>query len=353
MEILDIKRGDILLINTHYDIDTNSWISRPFLAIQNDIGNKYSPTVIVIAITSRFDRVKLPTHVELPREVSGLEKDSVVLAEQVTTYDKKRLQDKIGGIGHNSKYMTMIEKAMLVSIGRLVPKNEVFSFGGLIPKNEVFSFENIANDYTSYIEELTKPVIITEGKTDIRYLKIAWEKLYPNREMYFNCIPSGWQVDEETRTGSSSAVRQALENLSTIDNRTIIGLFDNDRSGNIGFGGLNKHIFKKDSLKYNLKKHIERNIWGMLLPVPVERQLFVTLDDTDQRYFAIEHYFSDEVLKEYNMYGRKILCTSVFEISGDKNNFSKKINDLDVKEFENFRILFEEIEKVFNTVQKE
>jgi len=90
----------------------------------------------------------------------------------------------------------------------------------------------------------------------------------------------------------------------------------------------------------------------MLLPVPEGRELFVTLDDTDQRYFAIEHYFSDEVLRKYNMYGRKILRTSVFEIAGDKNNFSKKIKVLDDKHFEKFKILFEEIEKVFNSAKK-
>ncbi len=354
MGILDIKRGDIFLINTNYNFDTETWNTRPFLVIQNDIGNKYLPTVIVVAITSAIDKAKIPIHVELSREVSGLENDSVVLAEHINVYNKKRFQAKIGEL--DNSYMIMVEDAILLSVGKLVPKNEGFYFGNCVSKSEIFTIENTVNKYKSHIDKLTKPLIITEGKTDVRYLKIAWEKLYPNEEMYFDCLSSGLQVDKEMRTGGSNTVRQALENLSTIDCRSIIGLFDNDISGNTEFNSLSNKknkIFEQDSLKYNLKKHIKENIWGMLLPVPEERELFVTLDDTDQRYFVIEHYFSDEVLKKYNMYGRKILRTSVFEIAGDKNNFSNKIKDLDVKEFENFKILFEEIENVFNSVKKE
>lgn len=351
MGILDIKRGDIFLINTNYNFDTRTWVANPFLVIQNKIGNEYSPTIIVVAITSRINKAKLPTHVELPREVSGLENNSVVLAEHITTYDKKRFQTKIGEL--NNSNMIMVETAILVSIGELVPKNEIFSFGKCVSKSDIFMIENTVNEYKNYIDKLTKPQIITEGKTDIRYLQIAWEKLYPNEEMYFDCVPSGLQVDEEMRTGGSNTVRQALENLSTIESRAIIGLFDNDRSGNTEFNSLSNKknkIFEQDSLKYNLKKHIERNIWGMLLPVPEERELFVTLEDINQRYFSIEHYFSDKVLKEHNMNGRNILRTEVFEISGDKNSFSKEIKKLDASEFANFKVLFEEIKNILKDV---
>lgn len=340
MGTLVVKRGDIFLINTNYDINTNTWITRPFLVIQNNVANEFVTTVIVIGITSKIGKARIPTHVELPREVSGLEKDSVVLAENISTYDKRRLKAKIGEVSEDSVYMLSVEKAMRISTGRMVPKNE----------GEVSSLEN---NYKSYVEELTKPIIITEGKTDARYLRIAWKKLYPNREMYFECNPSGLQIDEDKRTGSSSTVRQALQNLSTIANqRIIIGLFDNDRCGNTEFNSLeNKKIkiFEQDSHKYNLKKHIKEDIWGMLLPVPEERELFVTPNDMNQRYFSIEHYFSDEILREYNMCGNNILCTSVFEIKGDKNKFSDEVEKLDAKEFANFKILFDEIENVIKS----
>lgn len=351
MGSLDIKRGDIFLINTKYNFDTKTWITKPFLVIQNDIGNEYSPTIVVAAITTEIIKAKIPTHVGLSSGVSGLENDSVVLAEHITTYDKRRFQTKIGEL--NNSYMIMVENAILVSIGKLVPKNEVYSFGHCVSKSDIFTFENTANQYKNYIDKLTRPIIITEGKTDVKYLKIAWEKLYPNEEIYFDCIPSGLQVDEEMRTGGSNTVRQALENLSIIDSRTIIGLFDNDRSGNTEFNSLSNKknkIFQQDSLKYNLKKHIEKNIWAMLLPVPEERELFVTLNDINQRYFSIEHYFSDEVLKKHNMNGKNILRTEVFEISGDKNSFSQKIEKLDASEFVNFKVLFEEIKNILNDV---
>ena len=68
METLEIKRGDVFLVKTDYNYETKTWLIRPCLVIQNDIGNKYSPTVIVIAITSHINKAKLPLHVELPRE---------------------------------------------------------------------------------------------------------------------------------------------------------------------------------------------------------------------------------------------------------------------------------------------
>lgn len=337
MEILDIKRGDIFLVNTNYDFDTKMWIIKPFVVIQNDIANKYIHTVIMMAITSMIDKPKLPTHVGLPRELSGLENDSVALAEQVRTFDKRRLKTKIGEL--DSNFMLKIQKSMLVSIGDLVPK-----------ENFDTSHEVSTLDYKSYIKELTKPLILTEGKTDVIYLRTAWEKLYPNIEMYFDCKACGLQIEEEKRNGGVVKLRQTLDHISTIETRPVIGLFDNDRGGNTEFGGLSKDIFKTCNEKYNLKKHVERNIWGMLLPVPKERELFVTLDDSEQRYFVIEHYFTDDILKKHKMYGSNILGTSVFKVNNGKNEFSQEIKDLDSKEFENFKILFKEIDDIFKNI---
>jgi mRNA interferase MazF len=88
---------------------------RPVIIIQNDIGNKYSPTVIVAAITSQINKAKLPTHVEISSIEYGLNKDSVVLLEQIRTLDKKRLKEKIGHMKDDD--MALVDEALLVSVG--------------------------------------------------------------------------------------------------------------------------------------------------------------------------------------------------------------------------------------------
>ena len=89
---------------------------RPVLIIQNDMGNKYSPTVIAAAITSQKSKSKLPTHIEVNSEESGLKADSIVLAEQIRTIDKSRLREKIGHIEDN-EVMEKINSALGVSFG--------------------------------------------------------------------------------------------------------------------------------------------------------------------------------------------------------------------------------------------
>ncbi len=91
-----IRRGDIFYADLNPTIGSEQSGVRPVLVVQNDIGNKYSPTVIVAAITSRINKAKLPTHIEVSAKEYGLTKDSIVLAEQVRTIDKKRLQERIG-----------------------------------------------------------------------------------------------------------------------------------------------------------------------------------------------------------------------------------------------------------------
>ncbi|CDM69505.1 PemK-like protein [Clostridium bornimense] len=91
-----VKRGDIFYADLSPVVGSEQGGIRPVIIIQNDIGNKYSPTVIVAAITSQINKAKLPTHVEISSEEYGLNKDSVVLLEQVRTLDKRRLKEKIG-----------------------------------------------------------------------------------------------------------------------------------------------------------------------------------------------------------------------------------------------------------------
>ena len=111
-----VKRGDMFYADLSPVIGSEQGGIRPVLIIQNDTGNKYSPTVIAAAITSQTGKNKLPTHIELAVENSGLKADSVVLAEQIRTIDKSRLKEKIGHIDDNH-IMSQINSALGVSFG--------------------------------------------------------------------------------------------------------------------------------------------------------------------------------------------------------------------------------------------
>lgn len=110
-----VKRGEIFFASLSPVQGSEQGGTRPVLIIQNDVGNQYSPTTIVLAITSQMNKSKLPTHVELSKEESGLERDSVVLAEQVRTIDKSRLGNKVAIL--RDKTMERIEKAISISMG--------------------------------------------------------------------------------------------------------------------------------------------------------------------------------------------------------------------------------------------
>ena len=111
-----IKRGDMFYADLSPVIGSEQGGIRPVLIIQNDMGNKYSPTVIAAAITSQVNKNKLPTHIEIDSEEFGLKSDSVVLAEQIRTIDKSRLKEKIGHID-DEKVMNKINNAIGVSFG--------------------------------------------------------------------------------------------------------------------------------------------------------------------------------------------------------------------------------------------
>ena len=112
---MTIKRGEIYYADLSPVVGSEQGGVRPVLIIQNDIGNRYSPTVIAAAITSQHDKTKLPTHIQVTAIVSGLAKDSIVLLEQVRTIDKQRLKEKMGCLDRNS--MDMVNKALSVSFG--------------------------------------------------------------------------------------------------------------------------------------------------------------------------------------------------------------------------------------------
>ncbi|MDY0236058.1 MAG: type II toxin-antitoxin system PemK/MazF family toxin [Gudongella sp.] len=110
-----VKRGDLYYADLSPVIGSEQGGVRPVLIIQNDVGNKYSPTVIVAAITSQINKARLPTHVEITAQDFGLPKDSVVLLEQIRTIDKKRLREKIGRF--DDELMRGIDDALKISIG--------------------------------------------------------------------------------------------------------------------------------------------------------------------------------------------------------------------------------------------
>jgi len=115
MTTTPVKRGDIFYADLSPVVGSEQGGVRPVIIIQNDIGNKYSPTVIISAITSQINKAKLPTHVEISSEEYGLNKDSVVLLEQIRTLDKRRLKEKIGHMSDED--MSKVNQALLISIG--------------------------------------------------------------------------------------------------------------------------------------------------------------------------------------------------------------------------------------------
>lgn len=112
---MSVKRGDIYYADLSPVVGSEQGGLRPVLIIQNDVGNKYSPTVIAAAITSKLDKTKLPTHIDIYADGVGLAKDSVVLLEQVRTIDKKRLKEKMGHL--NDSVMRDVNNAIGISFG--------------------------------------------------------------------------------------------------------------------------------------------------------------------------------------------------------------------------------------------
>ena len=110
-----VKRGDIFYADLSPVIGSEQGGVRPVLVVQNDVGNRYSPTIICAAITSQINKAKLPTHIEIDCQQYTLVKDSVILLEQIRTVDKKRLREKICRL--DDGIMKKVDKALLISFG--------------------------------------------------------------------------------------------------------------------------------------------------------------------------------------------------------------------------------------------
>ncbi|HHX09767.1 MAG TPA: type II toxin-antitoxin system PemK/MazF family toxin [Firmicutes bacterium] len=112
---MEPSRGEIYFADLNPVLGSEQGGFRPVLIIQNDIGNKYSPTVIISAITSQIQKARLPTHVELPARLSNLERDSVILLEQIRTIDKRRLKKRVAKL--DSEIMSQVDEGLVISLG--------------------------------------------------------------------------------------------------------------------------------------------------------------------------------------------------------------------------------------------
>ena len=117
VKIMDgtVKRGDIFYADLSPVIGSEQGGTRPVLIVQNDTGNRHSPTVIAAAITSQTGKARLPTHINIPGGSVGLTKDSIILLEQIRTIDKRRLREHMGHLG--AEQMHMVDEAIAVSLG--------------------------------------------------------------------------------------------------------------------------------------------------------------------------------------------------------------------------------------------
>ena len=118
---MTIRRGDIYYADLSPVVGSEQGGVRPVLIIQNDVGNRFSPTVIAAAITSQKDKTKLPTHIQISSQNCGLSRDSVVLLEQVRTIDKRRLKERMGRV--KEPYMDQVDHALSISFGLEPVKN--------------------------------------------------------------------------------------------------------------------------------------------------------------------------------------------------------------------------------------
>lgn len=115
MTLLIVKRGDVFFADLSPVVGSEQGGTRPVLILQNDIGNRFSPTVIIAAITAQIQKAKLPTHVEINAKKYGFERNSVILLEQLRTIDKSRLTDRITQL--DNELMEKVDEALEISLG--------------------------------------------------------------------------------------------------------------------------------------------------------------------------------------------------------------------------------------------
>ncbi len=214
------------------------------------------------------------------------------------------------------------------------------------------AFDVFANTKKFQEEVLSKvkatelPALLLEGKTDASLITSAWEKLNPGKPIPFVPIPCGVEPNPDERNGGADMLRRCFEFLSIVTDRTVVAVFDNDRIGNEQFNGIAHKAFDIGENQSH-KHHKQKPMHALLLPIPPGRELFVSQAKLTNRYLAIEHFFSDEVLQANGLKGDTVIADSkVFEIDATNNAkvaFAEKAKSFEAAEFKNFALLFDRI----------
>jgi hypothetical protein len=190
-----------------------------------------------------------------------------------------------------------------------------------------------------------KPVILVEGKTDAAHLRVAWGKLYPDRELPYLIVPCGG----EESGGGAKTLKAMLEAMSAYESRPILGLFDNDREGAEQFNSLKKKGFIESGSQS--LRHQKGAIRSLVLTPPPGREAFAP-EKIAQRVLELEHFYADETLRSHGAAGDGIYGSAVFEIDKSaKVPFSDQIDRLDSSQFEAFRLLFTAIESALTPTE--
>ena len=210
------------------------------------------------------------------------------------------------------------------------------------------STKTFEDEFSTRIATITKPTVITEGRSDAIILRTAWEKLHPEIPIPFDVVPSGIHAEESKRTGGAKFLRLMLECVSplSISIQKIVGLFDNDREGNEQFKGLKSESFDAYDPNETLRKHLLKDVWALLLPIPANRLRFASSTQLNERFLEIEHYFADSVLASRGVKGPNILDSSVFTIQGNKMDFANSLESLVPIDFSSFDQIFDKLQQI-------
>lgn len=196
------------------------------------------------------------------------------------------------------------------------------------------------------ISSSSKPILLLEGKSDAQIVSTAWSKLNPDIPIPFEIVPCGVEPDLDKRSGGTNMLRQSIEFLAAVADRSVCGIFDFDRAGYESFGGLKKQVFAA-GIDANHKRHISKDAHALLLPVPRQRSEFVNMAKPIHSFMSIEHYFSDTILQKFGFLNSPVLAGSpVFEIDASakqKVTFATETKDLAASDFENFQLLFDRL----------
>ncbi len=155
---MSVRRGDIYYADLSPVIGSEQGGLRPVLIVQNDIGNRYSPTVIAAAITSRMSKAKLPTHIDIYADEVGLAKDSVILLEQIRTLDKRRLKEKMGHL--DDALMNHVNTAIAISFGLGNAEEDAAARALMQQVNELHAAPLVSRGAAPITREQTAPAAV-------------------------------------------------------------------------------------------------------------------------------------------------------------------------------------------------